>query len=270
MATSRASSRGRSRSGGSPIATLPDRWLSLRDRSAYVEAARKKPVRACVREDLDARDCVGDELRTTVRPPASRGGSSKPVWRRSAPPRQAPPESSLLSELRRPVEHRTPAPFPHDAALPRKRRLLLLEHAIHSGWLARIPHAIDVEYPGHAGPSHSRCLKPRTLGKMLRLAISKRQMTYGTRNAIPSIPPSSRPFEPFDPNGRSDAGDAARWTAPTPARPTVSSHSSDRCGCTRVPDSGFPGVGPRRERRAPASGYPWPMARTPLVRARRG
>jgi hypothetical protein len=107
-----------------------------------------------------------------------------PVWRSfcSAPTgtaRKRPP-----TEERPPKRPRRPHPF-HMLLRPEERGLLALlpkkeEQSCPFEQRARIPRPIEAEYPGHAGPTVA-VLTPLTPDKMLRLAISKRQMPHGTR-----------------------------------------------------------------------------------------
>lgn len=68
-----------------------------------------------------------------------------------------------------------------------------------------------------------RFLRPHTANKMLRLAISKRQMPYGTRMSIPPIPFALRCQGSCDPgprvfNGQRRAVDFARCSLARPSR----------------------------------------------------
>lgn len=112
-------------------------------------------------------------------------GARMPVWRSfcSTPAgtaRERPP-----TEERPPKRPRHPHRF-HMLLRPEERRLPTLlpkkeEQSCPFEQRTRIPRPIEAEYPGHAGPT-ARFLRPQTPDKMLRLAISKRQLLHGTRN----------------------------------------------------------------------------------------
>jgi hypothetical protein len=120
-----------------------------------------------------------------------------------------------------------------------------------------------VEYPGHAGPPF--CGFEAAYGE--QDASSRNQQTtnaYGTRNVDPTdslcfaLPRIFRPWAP-----------RFQWAAPRGglramlARSAVWSQSTFPSGCTRVPDSGCPRIGPRRERWAPAFFFRGIRARGP-------
>lgn len=109
------------------------------------------------------------------------------------------------------MEHRTPAPFPHESCVRRTPPALSSTPPVSSGsrgfptqttWSAPVMLA-----------RHCTVLRPHMANKMLRLAISKRQMPYGTRMSIPPIPFALRCPGSFDPEPRVSMGSAARWTS---------------------------------------------------------
>lgn len=112
----------------------------------------------------------------------------------------------------------------------------------------------------------ARLLRPHSANKMLRLAISKRQMPYGTRMSIPPIPfalrrPGSCEPEPRVFNGQRRAVDFARCSLARPSRVIRRIRADAR---------GFPILVAREsdldanDGPLPFSGYPSSKARTPF------